>query len=88
MALVARLTDTSDHGGVIITACSKTFAYGKLIARKGDLHSCPISGHGITPLVSNTSPDTYVEGKQMAKTGTVAGCGAVIVTGSPVTHVN
>jgi len=88
MPKVARLGDPSTHAGHIISACSRTFADGKLIARKGDLHACPIPGHGITPLISNTSPNTYVEGKQMAKVGTVAGCGAVISNGAPRTYVN
>lgn len=88
MPLVARLGDTSNHGGVIITSCSKTWADGKLIARQGDLHSCPIDGHGITAIVGNTSPKTFAEGNHTAKIGSVCGCGAVIVTGAPKTVVD
>ena len=88
MPKIARLGDPSDHAGVIISACSRTLADGKLIARKGDLHSCPIPGHGITPLESNTSPDTYVEGEQMAMVGTKAACGATISNGAPKSFVN
>ena len=86
MPQVARRGDTSNHGGVIITSCSRTPIEGPLAARKGDLHACPI--HGVTPIVSNTSPNTYVEGKQLAMVGSVCGCGAVIVTGASKTYVN
>lgn len=88
MPKIARLGDKSDHGGQIITASSKSPAEGPMIARKGDLHSCPIPGHGITPIVANTSPDTYVEGAQMAMVGSICGCGAVIITGASKSYVN
>lgn len=88
MAKVARLNDVSNHGGVIITSCSKTNADGKLIARQGDLHACPIEGHGVTPIVSNVSEKTNVEGAKAAKIGSVCGCGAVIISGAPKTEVD
>ncbi len=84
---IARLADRSSHGGTIITACQKTYAGGRRIARKGDLHACPISGHGVTPIVGNVSPLIITEGRNTAKVGSVAGCGAVIVTGDVKTII-
>ena len=46
-----------------------------------DLHVCPIPGHGVTPIVSG-SLDTTTDGRPNARLGDIAGCGAVIVTGS------
>ena len=83
----ARLGDRSSHGGVIVTGASRTLANGKPAARMGDQHSCPIPGHGVTPIVSGSS-DTLTEGKPNARVGDAAACGARIVTGSPDTHVN
>lgn len=52
----------------------------KPIARKGDLHSCPIQGHGATEIVSG-SP-SQVEGRPVARVGDKTGCGATIIQGS------
>ena len=43
----------------------------------GDSHSCPIAGHGITPVAGN-STRSVVNGKSVVLNGAVAGCGAVI----------
>jgi len=83
----ARLGDKSNHGGTIITSAKKTFINNILAARKGDLHSCPIPGHGITRIVTG-SPNTTIEGKESARIGDRTGCGASISTGSPDTFVN
>jgi uncharacterized Zn-binding protein involved in type VI secretion len=53
----------------------------------GDLHVCPIPGHGVTPIVTG-SLDTITEGLPNARVGDITGCGAVIVTGSPNTEDN
>lgn len=84
---VARLGDTSDHGGTIITCCKKTKAEGKFIARVGDLHQCPLPGHGTTPILDG-SPDDLVETKKCARTGSVTGCGAKIIGGSKKTFTS
>lgn len=81
---IARLGDTSDHGGVIITASENVNADGIGVAREGDLHSCPIPGHGVTPLVSGST--RKVNGKGVIRIGNSedhAGCGAIITQGSP-----
>ena len=77
----ARLGDITSHGGVIITGASLTLDNGIPVARMGDLHSCPIPGHGVTPIITG-SLTTITEGKPNARIGDMTGCGAVIVTGS------
>lgn len=81
---IARLGDPSNHGGVIISSASRTMVNGILVARMGDMHACPLPGHGITPIVTGSSK-TLVEGKCIARMGDSTGCGAVIAAGSPDT---
>jgi uncharacterized Zn-binding protein involved in type VI secretion len=85
MALIARLGDSSSHGGSIITCSAVTKTEGVLTARVGDFHSCPIPGHGITPIV-NGSGNFKTEGKITAVYGSIAGCGAIIYGGSTVSN--
>ena len=47
----------------------------------GDMHVCPIPGHGVTPIVGG-SMNTATDGRPNARFGDIAGCGAVIVSGS------
>ncbi len=82
MAAIARLGDMSSHGGTIISASQDVTADGIGIAREGDSHSCPISGHGITAL-SPITTKTYANGRLMITVGASAGCGAIITEGSP-----
>jgi uncharacterized Zn-binding protein involved in type VI secretion len=82
MAAVARLGDSSSHGGTIVSASSDSFANGIAIAREGDLHSCPIHGHGTTALTSIVS-DVDVDGNKIITVGAHAACGAIINSGSP-----
>ena len=81
MSGVARKDDTSDHGGYIMTAASTSTVDGKLIARVGDLHSCPIPGHGITTITKGSGKFTC-EGAVVAVIGSTCGCGALINSGS------
>lgn len=83
----ARLGDVSSHGGRIVTGAMRTLVNGRPVARMGDLHVCPVPGHGVTPIVTG-SPDTLTEGKPNARVGDHCACGATIVTGSPNTFVN
>lgn len=82
MAAVARLNDASDHGGRIVSASADVFADGVAVARAGDLHACPVVGHGTTPLTAATS-SVQVNGRAVIAVGDRAGCGARIVAGSP-----
>ena len=78
----ARLGDISNHGGTIITGSVTTFVNGRPVARMCDLHVCPMHGHGVTPIVTG-SLSTATDGRPNARFGDIAGCGAVIITGSP-----
>jgi uncharacterized Zn-binding protein involved in type VI secretion len=81
---IARLGDTSDHGGYIASvSTTRTYCNGVLVARLGDMHSCPIPGHGVTQLVSSPVSTISAEGAQLAMVGARAGCGATINGGSP-----
>ena len=82
MSAVGRLGDTSSHGGTVISASTTTLANRKGIARTGDLHSCPIRGHGVTAF--NSTCTTKSDGKSVVRVGIDScGCGAVVVGGSP-----
>jgi uncharacterized Zn-binding protein involved in type VI secretion len=79
---VVRLGDVSDHGGTIISASTNVFANGIGVARNGDMHSCPIPGHGITPMSSDST--VKVNGQSVVRVNIdQAGCGAVFNAASP-----
>jgi uncharacterized Zn-binding protein involved in type VI secretion len=81
LAPIARVGDPSDHGGTILGPCSTTNRLDGLgVARTGDLHTCPIRGHGVTAL---TGTGAYLaDGLRAVRVGDVAGCGATITAGS------
>lgn len=76
---VALIGDTSDHGGTIINSGGNDTVKvnGVEIAIDGALHSCPIEGHGITPITAITER-TFIDGVLVITEGAVAGCGAVM----------
>ena len=78
MRAVVRLGDSSSHGGTVITASSKVLVRGAPVARAGDLHSCPVPGHGVTAITTGAAR-CKVEGSPVARDGDVVGCGAVLV---------
>lgn len=81
MPQLVRLGDASDHGGKMIQASGDFTVDGVDGCVDGDIHQCPIRGHGNTP-VSSTS-DSTAQGKGVLRTGDKAGCGATITgTGS------
>ncbi|MGH1450162.1 MAG: PAAR domain-containing protein [Pseudomonadaceae bacterium] len=56
-------------------------------ARLGDMHQCPRSGHGPSPIISASS-DTLINGMGAARVGDTCGCGAVITQGFPSILIN
>ena len=69
---------TSSHGGVMISANGAKFQTPQgNVCVNGDLHSCPIAGHGITPVTANSTKATC-GGLTVVLDGSVAGCGAII----------
>jgi uncharacterized Zn-binding protein involved in type VI secretion len=74
------LNDVSDHGGKMITASGNFTANDVEGCIQGDMHQCPIKGHGTTPVTSTSS--NQAEGKGFIRVGDKAGCGAILTTGS------
>lgn len=83
MTAIAVLGSLSSHGGAMITAAGQTvLANGVPTCCNGDLHTCPIPHHGVTPVVASNT--TVIDtGLNPLQVGDVAGCGAVLVVGSP-----
>jgi uncharacterized Zn-binding protein involved in type VI secretion len=84
MPALVRLNDPSNHGGKMITATGNFTVNNKGGCVQGDMHQCPINGHGTTPVTATTSKATS-NGKGLLRVGDKAGCGATITTGSPDT---
>jgi uncharacterized Zn-binding protein involved in type VI secretion len=76
---VARRGDSSSHGGAIVTSALHTSVEGAKVAIVGSILACPI--HGAQPIVSGC-PIWKVEGQPVARTGSTAACGAVIIGGA------
>jgi uncharacterized Zn-binding protein involved in type VI secretion len=83
---LARLGDSTDHGGTIISGAARTLVDGKPAARMGDSHSCGYTYHG-TGTIAKGSSKTFIEGKPAARVGDTTSCGATIVSGSETTLV-
>lgn len=81
MSGVAILGTISSHGGTMVTGSGSNFMTTRgAVCRVGDLHSCPIEGHGVTPIVSGGAVNTSCQGTALAIQGSMAGCGAVLVS--------
>lgn len=74
------LGDTSDHGGQMVTATGNFTANDIEGCVDGDMHQCPIQGHGTTPVTSTSS--SQAEDRGVLRTGDQAACGATIITGA------
>lgn len=83
---VAIIGSTSSHGGSMVTASSTFKTHNGYACVEGDIHSCPIPGHGDTPVTGNLSNKSTIHGKHIVLDGSVANCGAVI-NGSFATKV-
>lgn len=74
---IVLLGDPTDHGGSVITASSNYRVSGRRAALTGDMVSCPIKGHGVTPIL--TTRTTGSNGRAMVITGDHAACGAMVI---------
>jgi len=83
MPKVARLGDTSTHGGSIVTSASVSYSAGSLIARVGDILSCP--AHGNVAIISG-SGNFKVEGSIAAVEGSLCSCGALLIVNPDTKH--
>lgn len=75
---IIRLGDSTSHGGVVVSAAPTVIVEGKPAARIGDMTTCPIPGHGASPIVSGDST-CMVDGRAVARQGDLTGCGAVLI---------
>ena len=73
-----RLGDSTDHGGVVITASSPHLIYDKPVARVGDTVTCPIDGHGTNVIVTGDLT-TVIDGQPVARHGDLCACGAQLL---------
>ena len=83
MPAIARQGDPTSHGGMILTAATRTLVEGKPVARMGDLVLC--GKHGLQPIILGSST-VFAEGKPVARVGDIAACGARILAGSTRTQ--
>ncbi|MHB0998221.1 MAG: PAAR domain-containing protein [Armatimonadota bacterium] len=79
MPKVARVGDSTSHGGSITSGAAFSFANGQAIARIGDSVSCPEHGDGT---IVSGSDSVSVEGSPVARVGDSTSCGASITSGS------
>lgn len=79
MPLIVRLGDTSSHGGAVISSAARWRCEGALIARKGDMFSCPI--HGVNAIVEGSGL-WRCEGAAIARQGDHTACGASLISGA------
>lgn len=77
MPAIVKLGDPSDHGGVMIQAQGGFTVDGVAGCVDGDIHQCPIKGHGNTPVAS--SSEHRGGDKAIIRTGDKAGCGASVI---------
>jgi uncharacterized Zn-binding protein involved in type VI secretion len=76
----------SNHDGEVITGAELVFCNYKRVARVGDYHFCPKTGHGITKIIGPVNEKrAMIEGKPVALVGDKAECGATIVESCPGT---
>jgi len=76
---IALLGDPSSHGGTVTTTNQDgTLDVGGVdVAVNGAMHSCPLTGHGVTSITAVTIK-SYHNGKLILTEGAIAGCGALI----------
>jgi uncharacterized Zn-binding protein involved in type VI secretion len=78
---IVRINDTSDHGGYMITASGRFRNQGLNVCLDGDMHVCPIRGHGQTAVRASTNT-VRSRRRGILRVGDQADCGATIITGS------
>ena len=75
-----RLGDTTDHGGVVITA-SDTMRYGgRRVARKGDLVTCPLHPQVNPKLILKADDKITDHGIPVARHGHKSTCGCSLIS--------
>ncbi|KVO40462.1 hypothetical protein WL01_15300 [Burkholderia ubonensis] len=78
MTSIACIGDPTTHGGFIITGSDTMDVMGRKAARRGDLVSCPIEGHGVNPIIEGS--DMILDnGVPVALHGHRCACGCQLI---------
>lgn len=78
MTSIACVGDPTTHGGQIITGSSTMEVMGRKVARRGDMVSCPIEGHGVNPILEGS--DMILDnGIPVALDGHSCACGCKLI---------
>lgn len=85
MPQAARGGDATTHPGTVVPTVGSVLINGRPVATVGDLHVCAFPGLPPHPAstIATGSGTVWVVGRQAARVGDAAGCGAVIISGSP-----
>ncbi|RYD63765.1 MAG: PAAR domain-containing protein [Verrucomicrobiaceae bacterium] len=83
---VTRIGDSCSHGATVITGENIRTVDGKKVARRGDLVNCPL--HGVNQIISTISGPVDTTTQKTSFLGSVAACGAIILTGSDLTSLD
>jgi uncharacterized Zn-binding protein involved in type VI secretion len=78
------LGDKTSHGGTVIEASGESAVGGVRIARLGDKVACPLTGHGVCPIVTGDMT-MMIDGKPAARHGDMTACGATLISGQGLT---
>ena len=77
--MVVRLSDTTTHGGQVITGCDHWTLDGRPVARVGDMVMCPQCNNQAYPIVQGDATITQ-EGRPIAFEGHLTACGAQLIS--------
>ena len=91
MAAAARITDSTNHGGIITGPGTPTVLIGKKPAAvAGDMHVCSLPPTGHQPTTSPFpmgSATVLIGGKPALRTTDICGCGAMAIIGEPTVNI-
>lgn len=71
--------DKTTHGGQVISASSNITVNGKKVALVGDMVSCPVSGHGVNPILEGI-PQRTCNGRSVVADGCKCQCGCQVIS--------
>ena len=91
MSAAARVTDSTNHGGIITGPGAITVMVGgKAAAVAGDMHICSLPPNGHQPTASPFpmgSMTVMIGGKPALRITDVCGCGAMAIIGEPTVNI-
>lgn len=82
MLPIIRKGDKTTHGGSVMTASAVMIFGGINVARKGDIVSCPLPGHGPTVIIEG-NPNYLDNGIPVAFHGHKCACGCTLISSFP-----